>query len=145
MTTTSDVPVTDGPHPATPAVDPGLTGLPNPRTASIEGANEVRLVGRVSGISEAHELPSGDSVVTLRLVVPREVHRPRQPSVDTIDVACWSPDTREGAAQVGVGGTAEVTGSLRRRFFRSGAGLQSRYEVEAQGVRPVAGADNGPV
>ncbi len=144
MTTTSEVPVTDGPDAETPAADPTVPDLPNPQTASIEGANEVRLVGRVSGISEAHELPSGDSVVTLRLVVPREVRRPRQPSVDTIDVACWSPDTRQGAAQVGIGGTAEVTGSLRRRFFRGGGGLQSRYEVEAHAVRPFAGAGNGP-
>lgn len=105
--------------------------------APVVGANEVHLIGRVSGISEPHELPSGDSVVTLRLVVPREVHRPRQPSVDTIDVACWSSDSQRGAAEVGVGGTAEVTGSLRRRFFRGAGGLQSRYEVEAHSVSPL--------
>jgi len=145
MTTTSDVPVTDRPDAETPALEPTVPGPATPQTAAFEGANEVRLVGRVSGISEPHDLPSGDSVVTLRLVVPREIHRPRQPSVDTIDVACWSPDTRQGAAEVGVGGTAEVTGSLRRRFFRSGAGLQSRYEVEAHVVRPAGGAENGPV
>ena len=100
--------------------------------------NEVRLVGRLSALSEPHVLPSGDSVVTLRLVVGRGVRRPRQPSVDTIDVACWTPDTQRDAAAVGVDGRAEVVGSLRRRFFRGPGGPQSRYEVEARSVRSLA-------
>ena len=99
------------------------------------GVNQVRLVGRVSAISEPHLLPSGDSVITLRLVVPRPVHRPKQPSVDTIDIACWSPESQQGAVEAGVGGGVEVAGSLRRRFFRGAGGLQSRYEVEAHLVR----------
>ena len=33
--------------------------------------NAVRLVGRVSGVPEERELPSGDRVVTFRLVVER--------------------------------------------------------------------------
>ena len=39
---------------------------------------------------------------------------------------------------VGVDGLAEVTGSLRRRFFRGSGGPQSRYEVEARSVRSPA-------
>ncbi len=120
------------------------TMQPQPDTDSTPDAaappdpvNEVRLVGRVSALSEPHLLPSGDSVITLRLVVPRAARRPRRPGVDTIDVACWTPDTRRDAVAVGVDGHAEVIGSLRRRFFRGPGGPQSRYEVEAGSVRPV--------
>ena len=113
---------------------PGVT--PDP-------VNEVRLVGKVSALSEPHLLPSGDSVVTLRLVVPRAVRRPRRPSVDTIDVACWTPDTQLDAVTVGVDGDAEVVGSLRRRFFRGPGGPQSRYEVEARSVRSVGRGQSG--
>lgn len=126
--------------PATTAPEPAVTPGGSPAVAGVEGVNEVRLVGRVSALSEPHVLPSGDSVVSLRLVVPRDLRRPRQPSVDTIDVACWTPDSQRDALAVGVDGTAEVVGALRRRFFRGAGGAQSRYEVEARSVRPAAGS-----
>ena len=124
--------------PATTATEPAVPGR-SPAVAGVEGVNEVRLVGRVSALSEPHVLPSGDSVVSLRLVVPRDLRRPRQPSVDTIDVACWTPDSQREALAVGVDGTAEVLGALRRRFFRGAGGAQSRYEVEARSIRPAPG------
>ena len=96
-------------------------------------ANEVRLTGRVSGSPEQREMPSGDVVVLFRVVVPRPAGR-RAPSarganrkggatVDTIDVACWSARTRRAALRLQEGETAEVTGSLRRRFFRASGGV----------------------
>ena len=102
------------------------------------GANEVRLVGRVSADPAQQELPSGDEVVTLRLVVPRP--RPRSATtpgaaVDTIDVACWTSRTRAAALRLAAGDHAEVSGALRRRFFRAGGAAVSRYEVEAAAVR----------
>ena len=39
--------------------------------AAIDAVNEVRLVGRVSQQPEERVLPSGDSVWTFRVVVPR--------------------------------------------------------------------------
>jgi single-strand DNA-binding protein len=102
------------------------------------GANEVRLVGRVSADPAAQELPSGDQVVTLRLVVPRPRPRAGAPpgaAVDTIDVACWTARTRTAALRLGAGEHAEVSGALRRRFFRAGGAAVSRYEVEATAVR----------
>lgn len=107
------------------------------------GANEVRLVGRVSAEPAEQELPSGDRVVTLRLVVPREGARRRGAAasggatVDTIDVACWSGRSRTSALRLGAGDHAEVSGALRRRFFRAGGAAVSRYEVEASTVRRV--------
>lgn len=107
------------------------------------GANEVRLLGRVSAEPAEQVLPSGDRVVTLRLVVPRERVRPRAAAttggatVDTIDVACWSGRARTSALRLGAGDHAEVSGALRRRFFRAGGAAVSRYEVEASTVRRV--------
>jgi single-strand DNA-binding protein len=106
--------------------------------------NEVHLCGRLSAPAEERTLPSGDVIVTLRIVVPRSrtsrragssdgESRPGQ--VDTIDVVCWSAGTRRTALRLDAGATIEIEGSLRRRFFATPSGRQSRYEVEAQTLR----------
>ncbi|HEU4332799.1 MAG TPA: single-stranded DNA-binding protein [Lapillicoccus sp.] len=100
----------------------------------VVGVNEVRLVGRVSGTPESRELPSGDTVVQLRVVVGRPPSD-RKTQVDTIDVACWTPGARRAALRQHEGDIVEVSGALRRRFYRAGASTQSRYEVEAAMVR----------
>jgi single-strand DNA-binding protein len=105
-----------------------------------EWANEIRLVGRVSGEPTTRALPSGDAVTTLRVVVPRAPTRPsrdRTAPVDTIDVACWTARARRSAQSLGAGQVVAVEGSLRRRFFRAGGATASRYEVEASTVRRV--------
>jgi single-strand DNA-binding protein len=100
----------------------------------IVGVNEVRLVGRVSRAPEARELPSGDLVVQLRVVVGRPPSN-RKTQVDTIDVACWTAAARRSALRQHQGDVVEVSGALRRRFYRVGPATQSRYEVEAETVR----------
>lgn len=98
--------------------------------------NSVHLVGRVTSAGEPRELPSGDTVHTVRVVVPRAPRRGQdRPGVDTIDVACWSAAARRGAARLVVDDHVEVEGALRRRFFRTGTGVASRYEVEALRLR----------
>ena len=111
--------------------------------------NEVGLVGRLSAQAEDRELPSGDHIVTLRVVVPRKGGRarraspegggPRSPGVDTIDVVCWSAATRRAALRLRPGDIVELDGALRRRFFGGPTGRQSRYEVEAAALRRVGG------
>lgn len=98
--------------------------------------NSVHLVGRVTATGEPRELPSGDTVLTMRVVVPREERRREQAraGVDTIDVACWTAAARRSAARCEVDDHVEVEGSLRRRFFRVGGSVASRYEVEARRV-----------
>ncbi len=105
--------------------------------------NEVFLWGRLSAPAEERVLPSGDPIVTLRVVVPR-VGNPRRTGagsgeagtrVDTIDVVCWTARTRKAALRIEAGVTIEVEGSLRRRFFATPGGRQSRYEVEASLLR----------
>jgi single-strand DNA-binding protein len=116
-------------------------------------ANEVRLRGRVAAAPEERELPSGDRIMQLRVVVPRDltarrrtragsasVPGSRAQTVDTIDVVCWTAATRRSAARLTAGQTVEVSGALRRRFFGGPAGRQSRYEVEVAALRRVSGA-----
>lgn len=105
--------------------------------------NEVVLVGRVPAAPEERELPSGDVLVTWRLVVGRPPgRRPpegvRATTVDTLDCVAWSAATRRAAAALLPDDVVEVTGALRRRFWRAGAGAASRCEVEVSSVRRVS-------
>jgi len=113
-----------------------------------EGVNEVRLVGRVSGTPETRSLPSGDEVVQIRVVVRRppepaakrgaptgRADKSPRAAVDTIDVSCWTAMTRRAGLRLADGDVIEVEGSLRRRFYRAGPTVQSRYDVVAQRVR----------
>jgi single-strand DNA-binding protein len=119
-----------------------------------EEDNNVHLRGRVSAVDEPRELPSGDAVVTLRVVIARPrraatsttragdsrgsgTSRPAKTVVDTIDVACWSARTRRTAGTLTPDDTVEVDGALRRRFFRAGGAAASRYEVEAHRIKRV--------
>jgi len=108
--------------------------------------NEVRLVGRLAAAPEHRELPSGDALVSFRLVVGRPPPRraaaaARTPTVDTLDCAAWRPDVQRRVARLEPGEVLEVHGSLRRRFWRTPAGgAASRSEVEVDRVRRVPGA-----
>ena len=122
------------------------------RTGAVAGRNEVALRGRLAAEAEERELPSGDHIAVLRLVVPRRpptgrrrsvVDGPRRATVDTIDVVCWTAATRRAAMRLRVDDLVEVKGALRRRFFGGPAGRQSRYEVEAAALRRVSGGGVG--
>ena len=106
---------------------------PEPAVAAPDDRNEVRITGRVSGEVVERVLPSGDAMVSFRVVARRPGGGPTR--VDTIEVAAWSARARAAAGRLSDGDRVEVEGSLRRRFFRSGAGPASRYEVEAVTVR----------
>lgn len=110
------------PRAPAPAVEAGSHGW----------VNEVRLRGRLSGDPVERELPSGDAVVTWRLVVPRDGG-----GVDTVDCAAWSASARRAAHRLSDGDRADLSGRLRRRFWRSPAGPASRYEVEVLSVSRV--------
>lgn len=115
--------------------------------------NEVRLQGKVAAEAEERALPSGDRLATLRVIVPREPARrnrsqpgadgatPRRvQTIDTIDLVCWTAQTRRTATRLVAGDHVEVVGALRRRFFGGPGGRQSRYEVEVAVLRRVAEA-----
>lgn len=120
---------------------PGRRRRVAPEATSPEPLNEVRLVGRVSAPPEERELPSGDLLVTWRLVVDRPPpRRPapagvRVPTVDTLDCAAWAAAARRTARTLQAGDVVEVGGALRKRFWRAGAGPSSRTEVEVASLR----------
>ena len=139
---------TKPPKPSRSSKGTGTSRTPEPADQAAV-RNDVVLWGRLSADAEERELPSGDLIVTLRVVVPRRVgpprprattaSGPRRPSVDTIDVVCWTAATRRAALRLAAGEAIEVEGSLRRRFFGAPVGRQSRYEVEAGVVRRLSG------
>ncbi|HVM26090.1 MAG TPA: single-stranded DNA-binding protein [Mycobacteriales bacterium] len=108
--------------------------------------NEVVLVGRVSAAAEERELPSGDLLVSWRVVVDRPPpRRPtpegvRLPTSDVVVCVAWSTRVRRTAASLSVGDVVQVTGALRQRFWRAGGSLGSRTEVEVETLRRLARA-----
>jgi single-strand DNA-binding protein len=110
----------------------------------LEAVNEVRLVGRVSQEPELKELPSGDTIWTFRLVVPREPTRERpRPPVDALECIVWSGRLKHSVRSWRAGDVVEVSGSLRRRFYRAGGAVASRVEVEAATGRVIRRASSG--
>jgi single-strand DNA-binding protein len=99
--------------------------------------NDVHLVGRLSAEPETREMPSGDLMMSFRLVVDRPPARRkvRGPMVDTLDCAVWRKDVQRSLRAAAPGDVLEVTGALRRRFWRSPGGAVSRSEVEVSALR----------
>ncbi|HVQ17767.1 MAG TPA: single-stranded DNA-binding protein [Actinomycetes bacterium] len=92
--------------------------------------NEVSLAGRVAADPVATTLPSGDVVVSVRVIVDRDSRARQPPTVDTIDCAGWTARARRSMLAWHTGDFVSLEGALRRRFWRSTSGAQSRYEVE---------------
>ncbi len=91
------------------------------------GRNEVALIGRLAAEAEERELPSGDHIATLRVVVPREpavgrrraaADSPKRVTVDTIDIVCGGGRPGRAALRCAcAAATSSSRGALRRRFF----------------------------
>lgn len=118
------------------------TAHAHPEDAPRPAVNTVTLVGRVSAAPEVRAMPSGDELVTFRVIVPRSPAGragggEERTRVDVVDVACWSARTRRSARRLEADRVVQVEGALRRRFFRSGGGAASRYEVEARSISRV--------
>ena len=111
-----------------------------------EAVNEVRLVGRLAADPQLRELPSGDTVWNLRVVVERVVppnqEKPRQ-RVDSLECAVWAGRLKKQVEKWEAGDIVEVSGALRRRFFRAGGATASRVEVELTGGRIIRRARSG--
>ena len=115
--------------------------------AGISDDNIVRLVGRITTAPERRSLPSGDEVVSLRIVV-------RRPDgiVDTVPVQVGpapGAGRRAGPGQVGrrslsaaerlsTGTRVRVEGRLRRRWWQAGGARRSMLEVNASVIAPVS-------
>lgn len=101
--------------------------------------NEVRLIGRVSGSPEERELPSGDRIAVIRVVVAREgaPRTPKSPRVDTIECSARTAKARRSVSSWSDGDLVEVRGAVRRWFRRGPQGPTSRYGIEVNGGRRV--------
>ena len=101
------------------------------KSDNYEYANEVILLGRASTPAVEKELPSGDKVVEVRIVIGRD----NRDGYDTFDLAFWSAALRKRALTLADDEWIEVTGTLRRRFWRSGNTIASRWQVEGRELR----------
>jgi single-strand DNA-binding protein len=96
--------------------------------------NLVRLRGRVSADPLARILPSGDEVVSFRLVGPRSAtaRRRSKQRVDTIECSAWTARMRKKARSLEAGDEVVVSGELRRRFTRGATGPMSWVSVDLE-------------
>lgn len=92
--------------------------------------NDVLLRGRVSSLAVEKELPSGDKVMEFRIVIARSDDE----GFDTIDISAWSSKLRRTAASLKNDQWVEVSGSIKRRFWRGAAGLASRWQIDASEI-----------
>ena len=105
-----------------------------------DGANEVRLVGRLTSVPVAVELPSGDALVSFRISVPRSPGAGKAVAttsqrIDSIPCSAWSAALRRRIAGWRPGDTVEVTGAVCCRFYQAGGATRSRVEVVASTAR----------
>jgi len=101
----------------------------NRALSSKEHVNTVHLRGRLAAAPETRELPSGDVLVTLRLVVARPAGRRR------VAASGRAAAVRRRVLRWEPGDQVVIEGSLRRRFWRGPGGAQSRYDVEVVKAR----------
>jgi single-strand DNA-binding protein len=101
--------------------------------------NHVVLRGRMAAAAESRDLPSGDVVVTFRVIVERDRGEDTRRRVDTIDCAAWTTRAQRSALAWRAGDLVEVRGALRRRFRRAEGGAVSRVEIEVDRARRVRG------
>lgn len=94
--------------------------------------NDVMLRGWVTTIATERKLPSGDLVVQFRIAISRP-----EGGVDTIDLEAWSAKNRRSALSLKDGEWVEIEGSIRRRFWKAGANLASRWTVNTAEIRRI--------
>ena len=109
-------------------------------TTTPTSAAEVTIIGRLGSHVDERVLPSGDTLTAFTVVVdrPRTARRPGS-SVKVDAIACQA--VRVGVlrrlATLEPGQWVRVEGTLRRRFWRTGAGLASAMEVEVSRLQAV--------
>lgn len=113
--------------------------------------NEVVLCGRLSMAATERTLPSGDVIVAIRVVIDRKHGRHRTAAaqrskqrVDSIDCIAWTARVQRTVRPWQVGDLVFVSGSIRRRFYRTDSGPVSRVEVEVREARRLAAAGSAP-
>lgn len=103
--------------------------------------NQVILIGRVAAEAMERELPSGDTILTARVIVDRDPGQQSKSAqrVDTIDCVAWSARPQRTMRTWRPGESVYVEGAIRRRFYRGQTGPVSRVEVEVMRARRAKG------
>ncbi len=99
--------------------------------------NDVVLRGRLSAPAELRTLPSGDTLVSFRLVVRRPEPRARGQSTDTLACIAYDRALQRRIAAWQPGDVVEIEGALQRRFWRTASGTASVTEVNCRRGRKV--------
>jgi single-strand DNA-binding protein len=99
--------------------------------------NDVFLRGKLSAPAELRTLPSGDALVSFRLVVQRPEPRTRGSGHDTLQCVTFDRALQRRAGLWQPGDVIEVEGALQRRFWRTPGGRQSVCEVNCRKGRKV--------
>ena len=102
--------------------------------------NDVVLRGRLSAPAEVKTLPSGDTLVSFRLVVRRPEPRATGQSTDTLPCITYDRALQRRISAWQAGDVVEVEGALQRRFWRTGSGTTSVCEVNCRRGRKVSRA-----
>jgi single-strand DNA-binding protein len=114
-----------------------MTRTSNAPTKADLPRSEVVMVGRLGAVAEK-TMPSGDTMLSFRVVVDR-APRDRGPHgrvlVDAIECSLWKSHLIKRLRRIPPDSLVEVSGPLRRRFFRSGQGFQSMMDVEVRSLR----------
>jgi single-strand DNA-binding protein len=98
---------------------------------AIEHRNEVVVIGRLSAVAVGRQLPSGDEIVTWRLIVDRPPRRGGR-NYDVLSCVAFKARVRRQALSWQPGDIVEISGALRHRFWRAVSGIQSKSEVEVE-------------
>jgi single-strand DNA-binding protein len=111
-----------------------------PDATALHSSAGVILVGRLGSRIAVRELPSGDVVTVFTIVVDRPRSSGAVVSTVKVDaIACQA--FRAGVVtrldRLEPGQWVRAEGTLRRRFWRSGAGLGSAMEVEVSRLQAV--------
>lgn len=101
--------------------------------------NSVRLVGRISAAPQVKTLPSGDEVVSFRLIVrrPASALRRSKQLVDTIECSVWTARLQRRVLRLEPGSEVVLMGALRRRFSRGSGAAVSFVSVEVVSCQKV--------
>lgn len=101
-------------------------------TSQIPYQNRVVLCGRVAREPVERELPSGDVVSTVRIIIRRSgrARRKSRITVDAFECVAWTRRLQRTLASLRPEDVVEIEGELRRRFRRVSGAPVSRVEVE---------------
>lgn len=111
--------------------------------AASHTSSHVSAIGRLGARFQIRELPSGDVLTTFTVIVDRarsshsdSPHGGGGARVDAIACVTTRTRVREAVERWDPGTLVEITGALRRRFWRGGGGaLGSAMDVDVRTMR----------